>query len=571
MSSSKVLAVFGGIAVIGAGAWYAADQGLLGGGMEAGIMIDDDDIGGVVMGPDGPEAGVCVIAETNDLPTYFVRSVVTDDEGRFVLPDLPQANFEVWARGYGLLDSAKTTTATGVHLTLEQTAAPDERTAAELYPAIYWGSLLEVPEADEFPGTGDGGNGINPELSSQGQWLHLVKSTGCYSCHQFGNEATRTLLPELGDFDSSVDAWTRRIQSGQASASMVNPIASFGAARALAEYADWTDRVAAGELPFDAPERPQGIERNVVVTQWDWSEPNVYMHDEISTDRRNPTINGYGKLYGSPEHSTDRFPVLDPVTHQTSFIDIPVDDLDLPTTADAVMFQPSPYWGSEVIWDSHSVTHNPMMDHLGRVWYTSRVHTNPNPDFCRQESNHPSAQLAPINGSGRDLSMYDPASGKWKLIPTCFQTHHLVFTEDGTNTLWFSSGGVNNPNPYIGWFNTSMYEETGDLEASQGWTNFVFDTNGNGVRDPNPVGNNDPVDPTRDTIRNRGNYSVSISPVDGSIWGAVVQFPSGFVRVIPGDNPPSTALAQFYEMPITTRTRRLKAIRSAEPISTATA
>ncbi|MGY9105149.1 MAG: hypothetical protein ACKVG0_01100, partial [Alphaproteobacteria bacterium] len=72
-------------------------------------------------------------------------------------------------------------------------------------------------------------------------------------------------------------------------------------------YADWTDRIAAGELPFDAPERPQGIERNVVVTQWDWSEPNVYMHDEIATDRRNPTVNAYGKLYGSPELSTDRF------------------------------------------------------------------------------------------------------------------------------------------------------------------------------------------------------------------------------------------------------------------------
>jgi hypothetical protein len=549
MSSSKMLAVIGGLAVIGAGVWYANDQGLLGGGMEAAITIDANDIGGVVMGPDGPEAGVWVIAETNDLPTYFVRSVVTDDEGRFVLPDLPEANYEVWSRGYGLLDSAKTMTAAGVHVTLEQAAAPDERTAAELYPALYWGSLLEIPDANEFPGTGDGGNGINPELSSQGEWLHLVKSTGCYSCHQFGNEATRTLLPELGEFDSSVDAWTRRIQSGQASASMVNPIATFGAARALAEYADWTDRIAAGELPFDAPERPQGIERNVVVTQWDWSEPTVYMHDEISTDRRNPTVNAYGKLYGSPELSTDRFPVLDPVTHETSFIEIPVADLNLPTTADDVMFQPSPYWGDEVIWDSHSVTHNPMMDHLARVWYTSRVHTNPNPDFCREGSDHPSALLAPVNGSGRDLSMYDPATGEWDLIPTCFQTHHLSFTEDGTHTLWFSSGGVNNPNPYIGWFNTTIFEETGDYEAAQGWTNFVFDTNGNGVRDPNPVGNNDPVDPTRDTIRNRGNYSVSVSPVDGSIWGAVVQFPSGFVRVVPGDNPPSTALAQFYQMP----------------------
>jgi hypothetical protein len=190
-----------------------------------------------------------------------------------------------------------------------------------------------------------------------------------------------------------------------------------------------------------------------------------------------------------------------------------------------------------------------MMDHRGRVWFTSRVHNNPNPDFCRQGSDHPSAQIAPINGSGRDLSMYDPANGEWDLITTCFQTHHLAFTEDGTHTLWFSSGGVANPNPFIGWFNTTVYEETGDAELAQGWTNLVLDTNGNGVRDPNPVGANDPIDPTRDTIRNLGNYSVSISPVDGSIWGAVVRFPSGLVRVIPGDNPPATALAQYYEMP----------------------
>jgi hypothetical protein len=116
MSSSKMLAVIGGLAVIGAGVWYANDQGMLGGGMEAAITIDANDIGGVVMGPDGPEAGVWVIAETNDLPTYFVRSVVTDDEGHFVLPDLPEANYEVWARGYDLLDSEKTITAAGVHL-----------------------------------------------------------------------------------------------------------------------------------------------------------------------------------------------------------------------------------------------------------------------------------------------------------------------------------------------------------------------------------------------------------------------------------------------------------------------
>src|SRR5262249_35400297 len=71
------------------------------------VAIDQDDIGGVVTGPKGPEAGVWVIAETTDLPTRFIRSVVTDDQGRYVIPDLPTANYEVWVRGYGLVDSPR--------------------------------------------------------------------------------------------------------------------------------------------------------------------------------------------------------------------------------------------------------------------------------------------------------------------------------------------------------------------------------------------------------------------------------------------------------------------------------
>ena len=78
--------------------------------------IDPDDIGGVVTGPGGPEAGVWVIAETRDLPVRYIKSVVTDDRGRYVIPDLPNANYSVWARGYGLVDSPKVTSAPGTGL-----------------------------------------------------------------------------------------------------------------------------------------------------------------------------------------------------------------------------------------------------------------------------------------------------------------------------------------------------------------------------------------------------------------------------------------------------------------------
>ena len=95
-------------AAIGVAALLASLQGALNAGQPTQrVPIDNDDIGGVVTSATGPEAGVWVIAETTDLPTKFVKIVVTDESGRYVLPDLPKANFTVWVRGYGLVDSPK--------------------------------------------------------------------------------------------------------------------------------------------------------------------------------------------------------------------------------------------------------------------------------------------------------------------------------------------------------------------------------------------------------------------------------------------------------------------------------
>ena len=69
------------------------------------VAVDNDDIGGVVTGARGPEAGVWVIAETRDTPTRLIKIVATDDRGRYLIPDLPKANYDVWVRGYGLVDS----------------------------------------------------------------------------------------------------------------------------------------------------------------------------------------------------------------------------------------------------------------------------------------------------------------------------------------------------------------------------------------------------------------------------------------------------------------------------------
>ena len=157
----------------------------------AGLPIDAQvpasSIGGSVSSVKGPEAGVRVIAETTDLPTRYIKEAVTDDRGRHLIPDLPKARYTVWARGYGLVDSPKVQTEPGKAVDLKPRLAPDAKTAAQLYPANYWYALMAVPAKNEFPGTGLAGNGISTQMRSQGEWLHLVKTDSCESCHQLGN------------------------------------------------------------------------------------------------------------------------------------------------------------------------------------------------------------------------------------------------------------------------------------------------------------------------------------------------------------------------------------------------
>jgi hypothetical protein len=517
------------VAILLSGSWVRASAQ-----QSADIRISDSDLAGVVTGPSGPEAGVWVIAETSDLPTKLAKIVVTDDRGRWLIPDLPRANYSVWVRGFGLVDSPKVQSAPGRMLNLTAAVARNENDAAQYYPAMYWWALLAPPPAGEFP---------MPKIKSQGEWLNIIKVGACGSCHALGTPGTRTISKELGN--ASVAAWQRRLQSGQAQFFMARDIGRLDTDRALRMFADWTDRVAAGELPFAKPQRPQGIERNIVVTLWDWGRPTAYLHDLVSTDRRNPRINAGGKVYGSPEDSTDYVPILDPKTHAASEVLHPVRDPATPSTKASAM-APSPVWGPEPIWDSRTLNHNPMIDEKGRVWFTSRIRPNANPDYCKKGSDHPSAKAFPIDSGGRNLSYYDPATGKFTLIHTCFPTHHLNFASDANQTLW-TSPGVVGPG-VIGWLNRKMYEETGDEVRSTGWTPFVLDTNGNGRRDAH-VEPNAPLDPGKDKRIAVNHYSVAVGPADGSVWGSVLGYPGHVLRVVPGADPTHTALTELYDVP----------------------
>ena len=509
---------------------------------QATVAIDPDDIGGVVTSSRGPEAGVWVIAETRDTPTRLIKSVVTDDRGRYLIPDLPKANYDVWVRGYGLVDSPKVKAAPGKQLNLSAMVAPAPGAAAQYYPAQYWYALLELPRANEFPGTGENANGIATAMRSQGEWIrNIVGTDGCTGCHQMGNRATREIPEALGTFPNSAAAWERRIQSGQAGNGMNSRFTQVGRPRAFKMFADWTDKIAHGTLPDAQPQRPQGKERNVVVTMWDWADPKVYMHDEIASDKRNPTVNANGPVYGALEAAADYVPVVDPVKNSAGQVKLTVRDPKTPSEGDTKPLKPSPYWGDEAIWTSQANAHSFSMDKQARVWIAARVRQNQTTPFCREGSNHPSAKAFPIVQSGRQIQVYDPKTKQVTTIDTCFGTHHLNL--DDKDVLWFSGSGV-----VEGFFNTRVYLETKDEQKAQGWTPFILDTNGNGKRDAF-VDVDQAMDPTKDKRINVPFYGVGPSPVDGAIWGSTLGMPGGIVRLVPGSDPTNTALAEYYEVP----------------------
>ncbi len=512
-----------------------------------------DEIRGVVTGVSGAEAGVWVIAETADFDASFRKIVVTDDQGRYLVPDLPTASYEVWVRGYGVLDSEKVSAQPGDEVDLSVAeASPAE--AAQIYPASYWYSLLEVPAASDFPGTGPRGNGIGTAMKTQADWIDRMKD-GCQLCHQLGNRATRELpMLDLGSFDSTAAAWNYRIQAGGAGPAMAAEINRIGRPRAIQLYAEWSDRIRAGALP-PAPPRPQGVERNLVLSMWGWGHPQGMVHDNVSTDKRDPTLFGGGPIYGVGGAG---LVMTDIATHRSVRMDLPT---RVEREARANSYQgsstavPSLYYPNEPSGLISRSAHNPMMDDQGRVWITQAVRPNDVPSWCLEGSDHPFADYYPIQhrAESRQLSYYEPESEKFVLIDTCYFTHHLQFADDEDDTLWLSGS-----TEAVGWLNTRLYDETGDERTAQGWCPTVIDTNGDGVitkpwTEPTAEGVVE-VDPVKDTRvgsldKFQRAYGVIPHP-DGSVWiTRRFPVPGQLIRLELGDDPPETCKSEVYEPP----------------------
>jgi hypothetical protein len=485
-----------------------------------------DYIEGVVTSAKGPEAGVWVIAETTDLPTKYAKVVVTDDRGRYMIPQLPSANYQIFVRGYGLVDSARVPAKPGQKLNLTATVAPDGRAAAQIYPSNYWLSLVKIP------------SGKLPPEEVAGR----IKL--CMNCHQLGDRATReipSVTSSLGPFKTTLEAWDRRVKSGPVGANMASGFVTLGDQRSV--FSDWTDRIAAGEYPKEAPPRPTGIERNIVLTLWDWGSPTNYMHDEAASDLRNPLVNPNGPVFGVV--SSGNFLVwVDPVKNSAS-------ELKIPSQAEPIgsMNMPSPYWGEENIWLGAPLPRSAAVDQYGRVWYAARDRGGntasdggKQPDFCKKGSTNKFAQYFPMERGTKQVGMYDPEKKEFTEIDTCFTTDHNEFGADGS--LFFGQNGS------VGWINTAVWDKTHNDEEAQGWIPGVIDTNGDGKITKPWTEPNEPIDPTKDHRITFGCYSISVSPADGSVWCSGIGLEQNtLVRLERGPNPPETSKAEVYTPP----------------------
>ena len=501
------------------------------------LPVIADGIGGVVAGAAGPEAGVWVIAETKNLPTRMVKIVVTDDKGRFLLPELPMGTYKLWVRGYGLVDSKPVDGTPGKNVNLTATPAPDAKSAAQYYPANYWFALVKVPGATEFPGTGGTGNGIAPIMKTQQNWLAQMKN--CLTCHQQGDKATRELA------NNSVEGWAARIQQARGagdpaigehgaeySAAMGNAMAQFGRQRSLKMFADWTDSIAKGAIPPEAPPRPTGVERNLVLTLWDWGAGH-FIHDIAVSDRRNPAVNANGAIYGLGR-STALIETFDPAKNQSAQIPLPGDGRSR---------------------DLDAFSNTPIVDGKGRLWMTGG---NPptqgpaaDPDkYCISGGFAKFAEYYPPSvKTGGTIVVYDPATKKNEAVPDCFGSRHLAV---GTGDTLFLAGDAN----IVGWIDTKIWGDTHDVQKAGGWCPLVMNTKeGGGVKvtadrtNWNEPGR--PADAKKDTRVNGFLYGIESNPVDGSLWFAKFQplVPTGIVRFDRGVNPPETCRAEYYEPP----------------------
>ena len=439
------------------------------------LQIDKASIGGTVVNADTskPEAGVWVIAETK-LAVPFRKIVVTDDQGRFLVPDLPAGSYELWVRGYGLKDSEKSKAERGAEIKLQVNNAANPREAARIYPAAYWTSLIKPPSKEELPAG----------YQSQEHWLAALRG-GCNQCHQLG-------MPTMRRF-TTADVWDRYEKRNTG---MNGAADRLGRELLNKTLADWATRIQAGEVP-QAPPRPTGIERNFVVTQWDWAAPDSFIHDNITTDKRNPTLYPNGIVYGADRTGGGRLWALDPVKNTVEMFQVQGRTTE--------KFDPKiDYYHDRESGTWMASPHNPMLNEKGELWMTQPVRppgAENNPTWSARtvalDTKDPAARdmaakILASRNHGMQLGYFDIKTHKFVGVDTSYNTHHLQF--DWQGRIW-TDGDV------LGMLDTTKLDrkdiEGSEAEAQKAWMRMDMKT-GKAI-------------PTT-------GYATGVNPVDGTVW-----------------------------------------------------
>ncbi len=369
---------------------------------------------------------------------------------------------------------------------------------------------------------------------------------------------------------------------------MYGLLGQMGTAQTLKALGDWTENMAKGQVPDVKPPRPAGAERNIVATLWDVGDDHSFMHDQISTDKNNPTVNGGGPNY-AVNAGHGQLVVLDQATNSTYALDIPTrDPKDTVPSRFPAPNRPSLFWGNEHLWANPPYDpadpHNPMLDSKGRVWMTSKLRGNNEPTWCNDpKQGNVSSEWYPLRNSARQASYYDPQTKQFTLIDTCYSTHHVQIDNDANETVYFNelSG------PIFGWIDMKVWDQTHDEKKSVNWCGQVLDTNGDGkitrpwqtlvqarqgdastLYQSDTAGGNGAAagaaanakgatkdgkagpSAGMDTQVSFSLYTVIPSPTDDSVWGVSESpFPGMLVRLIRGNNPPETCKAQVFKVP----------------------
>jgi streptogramin lyase len=431
----------------------------------------------------------------------------------------------VWVRGYGLVDSAKITATPGRRLDLRALEAPNAAAAAQYYPAAWWASLLEGPPAHAFP---------IGKIQTQAEWVRLIKAD--WIRQQYGLKPMRELHPDNPAFKALGLRTTLDVLNYMRDAGQYVEFGGFAnfdqlGAVGLPIYAKWIDAIRAGAIP-EAPPRPRGAERNIVVTTWDAGAFTAFSHDIVVSDKRNPSVNANGSVYFGDWHN-DSFTTIDPKGNSDTTIPVPSTDPRSsfqPFTRQSGWANPSPTWGHEIIVDDRIASSSLTMDQRGRVWLSARVSSEV-PDFCKPGSGNRYSAIDPTTSDSKSLAVYDPATRKWELIPTCYGSNHPTMAVDGTNRVFIQGG-----NSRFLWVDTDVWDKTHDAEKAQGWCRLYYDTDGDGA-------------PNRDAPVDGAPYGPQQSLRDGSIWGTVQTVPGRIIRLTLGSNPPATCVGEAYNVP----------------------